>query len=240
FRLVDNEREVYRSQGNGSLKNVYYSVFGSSPSENAFQIEKENFDFKIEGMFSQPQHTRANRYHMWLYINDRMIRHPKLQSAIIEGFRRHIPNDRYPIGVLKIYVDPQLVDVNVHPSKWEIRLSKEEVLVSMIISAIEDKLSEKIKIPKIKIDDTQTSFMEELLEESTQKEYQAPQIQEPLVNETETLSDHEPVIEEAIIEEETIIEEEIETPKSNIEPLQVLSQMSGKYILAKGEKGLYI
>ncbi|HZJ87104.1 MAG TPA: DNA mismatch repair endonuclease MutL [Erysipelothrix sp.] len=246
FRLVDDEKEVYRSVGDDNFKNVYYTVFGQSLSEDAFSIQKENFDFKIEGMFSQPTHTRSNRYSLWLYINDRMIRHSKIHNAIIEGFRRHIPKGRYPIGVLKITVDPQLVDVNVHPSKWEIRLSKEEILINMILNALEESLEAKIHAPKIKIEDTQTSILDELLEaKPTPFTYEKP-------SETITQKKDEPVVEpmieetanfEKVIEESSQIEEiEIEQKKkeAQIEPLDVLAQMSGKYILAKGDKGLYI
>ncbi len=251
FRLVDSEREVFRSLGQGSLKSVFYSVFGKTPSENAFQIKESNFDFKIEGMFSQPEHTRSNRYQIWLYINDRMIRHPKIQSAVVEGFRRHIPKDRYPIGVLKIEVDPQLVDVNVHPSKWEIRLSKEEVLSQMVIEAIENKLTQKVSAPRIKIEETQTSMMDELLKSEPQsvKEDTVIQVQhtieveeekKPIYLEEKVEEIHEEAPKQLEIKDKEVLEPEVTIQKPKIEPLQVLAQMSGKYILAKGEQGLYI
>lgn len=251
FRLVDSEREVFRSLGQGSLKSVFYSVFGKTPSENAFQIKESNFDFKIEGMFSQPEHTRSNRYQIWLYINDRMIRHPKIQSAVVEGFRRHIPKDRYPIGVLKIEVDPQLVDVNVHPSKWEIRLSKEEVLSQMVIEAIENKLTQKVSAPRIKIEETQTSMMDELLKSEPQsvKEDTVIPVQhtievaeekKPIYLEEKVEEIHEEATKQLEIKDKEVLEPEVTIQKPKIEPLQVLAQMSGKYILAKGEQGLYI
>ncbi len=249
FRLVDSEREVFRSLGQGSLKSVFYSVFGKTPSENAFQIKESNFDFKIEGMFSQPEHTRSNRYQIWLYINDRMIRHPKIQSAVIEGFRRHIPKDRYPIGVLKIEVDPQLVDVNVHPSKWEIRLSKEEVLSQMVIEAIENKLTQKVSAPRIKIEETQTSMMDELLKSEPQSvkedtvipvQHTIEEEKKPIYLEEKVEEIHEEAPKQTEIEDKEVSEAQVTIQKPKIEPLQVLAQMSGKYILAKGEQGLYI
>ena len=249
FRLVDSEREVFRSLGQGSLKSVFYSVFGKTPSENAFQIKESNFDFKIEGMFSQPEHTRSNRYQIWLYINDRMIRHPKIQSAVVEGFRRHIPKDRYPIGVLKIEVDPQLVDVNVHPSKWEIRLSKEEVLAQMVIEAIENKLTQKVSAPRIKIEETQTSMMDELLKSEPQSvkedtvipvQHTIEEEKKPIYLEEKVEEIHEEAPKQLEIKDKEVLEPEVTIQKPKIEPLQVLAQMSGKYILAKGEQGLYI
>lgn len=246
FRLVDNEKEVYRSFGDGLLKHVFYTVFGQAPSEHAFSIANQNYDFHIEGMFAQPQYSRSNPYQIWLYINDRMIRHPKITRAITEGFRRHIPKDRYPIGVLKVKVDPQLVDVNVHPSKWEIRLSKEEELINLIINTLEDKLDIKTKAPSIKILDEQTSFEENLFD--TKHLYETPNFdieerkQESIVTSVvtkEAPSNQEiPTFQEHEVQESLTANEIVATPK--IEALDILAQMSGKYILAKGDKGLYI
>lgn len=267
FRLIDEEKELFRSYGDGNIDNVFYQVFGSSVASNAMKIKERDYDFEIEGVFAQPEHTRAARHFIWLYINDRMIRHSVISNAIIEGFRRHIPNDRFPIGVLKINVDPQLVDVNVHPSKWEIRLSKDRELVALILNSLEDKLTHKTRIPKVKILDEQASMMEELLKEPVLEKTESIIIEKPVSLVEVTKSDEipfeekvqdesifidntfksEPVLEETkespqkdaiYIEEEIQATEAIES--SIIEPLTVLSQMSGKYILAKGETGLYI
>lgn len=248
FSLKEDGKELFKSFGNKNAHDVFYRVFGREPSTNVLDLKAENIDFKIEALFAQPQHTRSNRHSLWLYINDRMIRNFKIQNAIVEGFRRHIPNDRFPMGVLKIYCDPQLLDVNVHPSKWEIRLSKESDLISLIINTIEGYLTQKTKAPRIIVKPEQTTMLDELLEAPKPEVHYEKKIDEsPIIEEVHI----EPIIDKTVhiesSKEETSTEpvtpiESIEEvlPTVQIEPLKVLAQMSGKYILAQAESGLYI
>lgn len=240
FSLEDDSKVVFKSFGS-NLLDVFYRVFGKSASENMIELKVENYDFKVQSYLAQPAHTRSNRNHLWVYINDRMIRHFKIQNAVVEGYRRHIPKDRFPMGVIKIYVDPQLVDVNVHPSKWEIRLSKEPELIALIISEIEKALTKDTQAPKIRIEQPvfeQTTLLEALLESEPIEN--PVQYKKPISKEVEPVFVEETIMHpETVFVEETIIHPE-PTPSSSIEPLKVLSQMSGKYILAQGEAGLYI
>ncbi len=240
FSLEDDGKVVFKSFGS-NLLDVFYRVFGKSASENMIELKVENYDFKVQSYLAQPAHTRSNRNHLWVYINDRMIRHFKIQNAVVEGYRRHIPKDRFPMGVIKIYVDPQLVDVNVHPSKWEIRLSKEPELIALITSEIEKALTKDTQAPKIRIEQPvfeQTTLLEALLESEP---FEKPiQFEKTISKEVEPVFAEETSIHpEPVFVEETIIHPE-PTPSSSIEPLKVLSQMSGKYILAQGDAGLYI
>ena len=240
FSLEDDGKVVFKSFGS-NLLDVFYRVFGKSASENMIELKVENYDFKVQSYLAQPEHTRSNRNHLWVYINDRMIRHFKIQNAVVEGYRRHIPKDRFPMGVIKIYVDPQLVDVNVHPSKWEIRLSKEPELIALITSEIEKALTKDTQAPKIRIEQPvfeQTTLLEALLESEP---FEKPiQFEKTISKEVEPVFVEETIIHpEPVFVEETIIHPE-STPSSSIEPLKVLSQMSGKYILAQGDAGLYI
>lgn len=225
FLLVSDGKELFRSYGSGKIEDVFVSVFGSFTAKNALIFSNENYDFKIHGIAAQPQHTRANRYSIWIFINNRMVRMPKIQNAIAEAYRRHIPNDRMPIAFLNIEVDPQLIDVNVHPSKWEIRISKEKELIQLVIDTLEKSLNQETVAPRIRIEapkiEVQETMMETLLE---------PQ----------TVYKHETTAIVRDIEEETIIHLNKTEEKQYIEPLRVLAQMSGKYILAQGDVGLYI
>lgn len=232
FTLTSDGKELFRSYGSGKIEDVFMSVFGSFIAKSALVFSNENYDFKIHGIAAQPQHTRANRYSMWIFINNRMVRIPKIQNAIIEAYRRHIPNDRMPIAFLNITVDPQLVDVNVHPSKWEIRLSKEKELVQLVIETLEQSLKAQTRAPRIRIEtptiEAQETMMDSLLEQKS-----AP-IVETVYDREEVTSPHQEIEEVRTVDYNKVEE------KSQIEPLRVLSQMSGKYILAQGSVGLYI
>lgn len=259
FTLISDERQSYRSLGNGNRFDVYARMYGSDIAKDSFKFNESNFDFEIDGVMALPAHSRANRNGIILFINNRMIRFPKIQNAIINGYRRHLSSDRFPIVVMNITVDPQLVDVNVHPSKWEIRLSKEEVLQELIIDCFESLLSDQMRPQRIvfkpKEQVEQLDMLEPLIE-------QQPYLKRPfLVPEEKTIVEtsqiEEPIVEVPVFTEpepkpsledefEAIQvtptdEEVIETSKKlSIEPLQVLSQFAGKYILAQGDSGLFI
>lgn len=270
FSLTLDDRMVFRSYGTGDVMDVFHRIYGGTITEDSRRFEASNYDFKIEGVAALPQHNRSNRYAIWLYINDRMIRYPKAQKAVVDSFRRHMPTDRYPIVVMKITVDPQLVDVNVHPSKWEIRLSKEDQLVSLIQNHLEALLSEGMRPQKITIKPSlpEQTDMRDALQNAiieTQKEIY---IEENVVKNTilsSTFDDESevtsepvnitdmPVIDTPIFTHDYRVEEKEtafipQTPYPSepkpievlIEPLTVLSQLSGKYILAQGDAGLYI
>lgn len=243
FTLHTDDKLSFRSYGRGDQSDVFHRIYGSHISTDSIEFSERNYDFKISGVMALPQHTRSNRYAIWLYINDRMIRLPKAQKAVVDAYRRHIPHDRYPIVVMNIEVDPQLVDVNVHPSKWEIRLSKDDVLIELILNTLEGMLNEKMRPQKI------VFKPKEVVEQQDFKDWLIEKVPMPIIKEEPVTFDDIVSIEENIIIDdrvETNIEEHVETSVeepvfvSRIEPLTVLSQMSGKYILAQGDLGLYI
>ncbi|MBK2402242.1 DNA mismatch repair endonuclease MutL [Erysipelothrix sp. strain 2 (EsS2-6-Brazil)] len=236
FTLYNESKISFRSYGRNDIADVFHRVYGAQVTQDTKLFNAENYDFKIDGIMALPQHNRANRYSIWLYINNRMIRFPKIQKAIVDGYRRHMPTDRYPIVVMNIHVDPQLVDVNVHPSKWEIRLSKDNVLVELIQDCFSSILDQHMRPQRITFPTqppVQTDIKEDLLGEPLPRF--EPLIEEPkkvyvpdYLPESLPLSDFKP--------------REIEPLEvsERIEPLTVLSQMSGCYILAQGDQGLYI
>lgn len=128
FQLVSDGRETFRTSGQGDMLEVLYSVFGRAAAENAIPADFSDFDYKVNGYLVKPDVTRASRNQMAVFLNGRMVRTYRLYQSIREGYSDFIPKGRYPICALKIEMDPHLLDVNVHPSKWEVRLSKEKQL----------------------------------------------------------------------------------------------------------------
>ncbi|WP_323611935.1 DNA mismatch repair endonuclease MutL [Erysipelothrix enhydrae] len=236
FTLYNEDKVSFRSYGRNDLADVFHRVYGAQVTQDTQLFSAENYDFKIDGIMALPQHNRANRYSIWLYINNRMIRFPKIQKAIVDGYRRHMPTDRYPIVVMNIHVDPQLVDVNVHPSKWEIRLSKDNVLVELIQDCFSSILDKNMRPQRVTFPSpvpVQTDIKEALLGEPMPRF--EPLIEEPKkIYVTDYMPDSLPISDFKPRE----IGPQLESEK--IEPLTVLSQMSGCYILAQGDQGLYI
>lgn len=263
FTLYNGDKLTFQSMGDGNLNDVYYRVYGSLVSKDSFYFKDENYDFNIEGVYTLPNHNRANRYSIWLYVNRRMIRYPKLQNAIIDAYRRHLPPNRFPIIMMNINTDPQLVDVNVHPSKWEIRMSQEAQLIELVQNHIEGLLYKETKAPEIKITEPeQINIKEELLEtrDFSDETKAMSQVLNDLIRVDNKDLDYDKINDRTndklknktaleineVIESMAEIQEkdkdlnQEEQFESKIEPLKILSQMSGKYILAQGEEGLYI
>lgn len=146
FYLSHDGKTAFQSKGNDRLQEVMMQIYGRDVAKGAIAIDASDYDYHISGFAAQPQHHRATKYYMTLFVNQRIIRSYHLQKAIIDAFHAYMPKDRYPIAVLNIEMDTQLVDVNVHPSKWEIRLSKEKQLEKLLYQAIDAALKSKLQI----------------------------------------------------------------------------------------------
>lgn len=235
FTLHSDDKLMFRSYGRNDITDVFHRIYGSHISNDMMTFEAENYDFKITGVMALPQHSRSNRYSVWLYINNRMIRLPKAQKAVVDAYRRHMPHDRYPIVVMNVAVNPQLVDVNVHPAKWEIRLSKEDVLIELILNTLEGMLDAKMRPQKI------VFKPKEIVEQTDFKDWlltPPPVVEEVKVSIPVFTEPHRSNIDP--VEPEVVIPVPEVEAVAKIEDLKVLSQMSGKYILAQGDLGLYI
>ena len=149
FRLVHDGKEVFRSAGNGSLLEVMAIIYGRDLARQCIEVEGQDFDYTVRGLMALPAQIRASRNYMTVFINRRMIRSYRIQKAILEAYKNYIPQDRYPIVVLDIEMDSHLCDVNVHPSKWEIRLSKEQQLEFLIRDTLTRTLREHMQAPEV-------------------------------------------------------------------------------------------
>lgn len=136
FTLAHNERTILKTAGKGNLQQVIMQVADRDIAKKCIPFDYEDDDFKITGYIVQPSITRANRYHMNLFVNGRMIKSIKLNKAIEKAYHEYIPSDRYPIVYLNLEMDPHLVDVNVHPSKWEVKFSKENSLLAALETGV--------------------------------------------------------------------------------------------------------
>lgn len=153
FRLVHDGNKMLTTTGNGDLKQSIMGIYGLNTAKKMREIKAEDLDFKIHGYISLPEITRANRNYLSIIINGRYIKNFILNKAIVNGYGSKLMIGRFPIGVVKIEMDPLLVDVNVHPTKQEVRLSKEAELANLISQAIQERLKEENLIPKVVSDD---------------------------------------------------------------------------------------
>lgn len=122
-------------------------IYGLATAKKMVAIEASDLDFEVRGYVSLPELTRANRNYITLLINGRYIKNFLLNRAILEGYGSKLMVGRFPIAVLDIRIDPYLADVNVHPTKQEVRISKEQALMTLISQAIAARLSQEQLIP---------------------------------------------------------------------------------------------
>ncbi|KGG53787.1 DNA mismatch repair endonuclease MutL [Lactobacillus sp. wkB10] len=140
FTLMNEGRILLRTAGNNNLRQTVSSVYGRNIAEKMLSFNSSDNDFEVSGLISNPELTRSTRNFISILLNGRYIRNFKLASAVLDGYGNNLADKHYPIAVVKIKTDPLLVDVNVHPTKREVRLSKETELSRLITNAISSVL----------------------------------------------------------------------------------------------------
>lgn len=147
FRLVHDGNKMLATAGNGDLKQTIAGIYGLATAKKMLKVEAKDLDFEVSGYISLPEVTRASRNYLSTIINGRFIKNFSLNKAIVAGYGSKLMVGRFPIAVLEVKMDPLLVDVNVHPTKQEVRLSKEKELTELIAQAIQQALSQENLIP---------------------------------------------------------------------------------------------
>ncbi|WP_318504324.1 DNA mismatch repair endonuclease MutL [Bacillus sp. T3] len=147
FRLIHNGRQLMQTTGNGDVRQVLAAIYGMNIVKKMIPISGSSLDFTIDGYVALPEITRASRNYISTMINGRFIKNYSLVKAIQEGYHTLLPIGRFPIVMININMDPILVDVNVHPSKLEVRLSKEQELNSLVSWIIKDAFKSQQLIP---------------------------------------------------------------------------------------------
>ena len=171
FTLINDGRELIRTSGNGDLRQAIAGIYGLNTAKKMIEISNADLDFEVSGYISLPELTRANRNYITILINGRYIKNFLLNRAILDGYGSKLMVGRFPIAIIDIQIDPYLADVNVHPTKQEVRISKEKELMQLISSAIAESLRKQDLIP---------DALENLAKSSTYHNHKAEQTSLPL------------------------------------------------------------
>ena len=153
FTLMNNDKVLLQTDGNNDLLKVIYSIYGADITKKMIPIEGENDDYYIHGYISYPEVTKSNRNSITTLVNGRVIKNNELNKCIVDCYHTYIHKDRYPIIVLNIDTDPILVDINIHPTKMDIKFSKMDTLKELIISSFTKRLEEITLIPEVSVRD---------------------------------------------------------------------------------------
>lgn len=250
FKLSHEGRLVFQTSGNGNLQEILYQMYGREVAKEAISFEGKNDDFLISGYAVQPKFNRATKYFMFITMNSRLIRSIPIQKAILDAYSSYLPSQRFPIVVLDIKADAQLVDVNVHPNKWEIRLSKQNELLELIKTTIRSALANALQTVKIQPKPKQQHFVQQEIK------FPIPVQETPKPKKVDHVIDQgfssytPPKQTTSSIQEEVIsypsyhkIEAEKEEENHGYEffhHLRVIGQLKESYILCENNEGLVI
>jgi len=243
FKLTHGEQVMLHTNGRGDLQQVIAAIYGMSIAKKMISFEGESADYRIHGYASLPEVTRASKNYLTLFVNGRWVKHYSVQHSIISAYHTFLPIERFPLVVLHIEGDPYLTDVNVHPSKHHIRLSKEKELQELVEETIRKSLRAVMRAPEI------AEKPKKIVNPSEQMDLWksrpvVPESSESRPMQTFNKTPESIVVKETVEPEDTFIApfEELELVSSN-EPfpeLEIIGQIHGTYIIAQSTDGFYL
>ena len=147
FTLMNNEKIIVKTSGSDNLLKTIHEIYGLNVSNKMLEFKNSNNDFDIYGYICKPEILRSNRNDLNTFVNDRVIRNGDINKAINDAYHTYKPDGKYPVVILKINTDPTLVDVNIHPTKQDVKISKSMELYDLIYTTIKDTLYNNLLIP---------------------------------------------------------------------------------------------
>ena len=173
FSLSMDDKKIKETYGNQDIPQLIYQIYGSNLAKGMQEIDDDIQKIKIKGYLLSPEHTRSKKKDIRLFVNGRYIKNYRLIQAIIDGYHGRLMVGKYPIVMLYLEMDPTLIDVNVHPQKYEVKFVNELVLAFVIEEAIKRALSEnpqKIVTPYEALKPDETYVQPSIFEETLQAE----------------------------------------------------------------------
>ena len=151
IRLIQNNQNKLHTSGNHNLKDMIYTVFGREIASNLLPVEVKQEAAEISGYIGKPVIARSNRNYENYYINGRYIKSGLVSKAIEEAYKPFMMQHKYPFTLLHISIEPELLDVNVHPTKMELRFRDGEAVYGSVLRAVSEALAEKELIPQVEL-----------------------------------------------------------------------------------------
>lgn len=266
FLLVHNGRTIYKTNGNGNLLEVISNIYGLNVAKAMIPVDFGDDEFHITGFISKIDVNRASRNHMITMVNSRVVRNKVSIDSIKNAYSRYLAEKRYPITILNIEIDPYLVDVNVHPSKLEVRFSKEMKLKELIYQGISEALANvnltynavaDYKKPKVNIEQPAFEFNYDVEDEiepilkSTDNENinhvddKNNETFDNIENEVVDKENNYNLVQEQnveyIVPDKQVVETKVESREKLMKKkLLVKGQVHGTYIICEDETGMYL
>lgn len=157
FQFVNNGQEKLRTSGNGKLKDVIYNVYGRDVAANLLEMDFEKGGLKMTGYLGKPVITRGNRNFENFFVNGRYVKSPMISKSLEDAYRDFLMQHKFPFAVIHFHINGEEIDVNVHPTKMELRFQKQQEVYNTVYEGVHRTLLEPELIPKAEVPDPVSS-----------------------------------------------------------------------------------
>ncbi len=233
FTLTNNDKVIIKTDGSGNLLKTINQIYGKDVAKKMLELKCENDDYEVNGYISLPEVNKSNRNHIITIVNGRVVRNSELNKVINDAYHKYKPDNRYPIIVIKIEVDPCLTDVNIHPSKQDIKFSNFEDLKEIISKEIEKVLDNHfLGVDASTHEVNLTNIVKKI--EPVKEEVKYEEVTELVMDFSSS--------ENMIKEEETSYSNENNTEEETkpFPKIYPVGQVLGTYIVCHNENGMYL
>ena len=233
FTLINNEKTLLNTDGSGNLLKVINSIYGLDVTKKMIKITGENSDYDINGYISYPEVNRSSRNFITMFVNGRYIRNNNIIKTILEGYHTYLPIGRYPVVVINIETDPTIVDVNVHPTKMDIKFSKQEELQELLQKTITNALLKLVLVPEIKSSEKVVSNIEKITTINKDLDFKS---QEEIKPEYEEIT-----FDFNVQEKQSLYNNDFqETKKEKVQKIMPVGIIHNTYIVGENDEGMHI
>ena len=249
FILMNNNNVILNTDGSNNLLKTISAIFGIDIVKKMLYVASEDNDYVISGYITLPEIMRSNRNGIITLVNGRVVRNSDINRIINDSYHGYKPDNRYPVVVLNIEVDPSLVDVNIHPTKMDIKFSKIEELLNLIEKMIKSTLKKQMLIPHIEVVDSvpvidfddldkKNNNMSELNNFENKPIYEEIKLDLERIGEAEI--EYEDSRKTEISNQDNTLLFEIEESKEKLPEIYPVGLVHGTYIICQNEVGMYL
>ena len=233
FTLVNDGNIVLRTSGSGNLLKTINDIYGIKVAKKMLLVKGETDDYEIYGYISLPEVTKSNRNHIITIVNGRVVRNSELNKVINDAYHKYKFDNRYPVVVLNIDVDPSLTDVNVHPSKMDIKFSNFDDLKNLVFEKIKEALNSHFLAPTV---DNSSVKVDNIVETINVNEEEKKEVKEYVLD----FSSNDNIIKEEENDYNYQPTDTKEEQKREFPFMEPVGQVLGVYIVCHSEKGMYL
>lgn len=229
FRLMSDGKAIFTSPKTSDLLANIATIYGKETAENLLKIEYDRQNIMVNGYVSKPSLTRAGKRNQSIYVNRRYIRNNLISRAVYDAYHTLLSVGRHPVFIISIDIDPETIDVNVHPAKTEIRIEKENELYDAVYSAVKEALDKSQLIPEVK----ETGF---------QKSISVPQVYSPAASSLpkNSYGRGAPFSPRIAPKQAMIRETAEEVHFRKLPAMQIIGNMNNSYIIASSPDSMYL